>query len=84
MIYGRTQAAVPGECEALLFYTAHWRWDVVLYLHFANIWVTSIDGQRRLGSATYDATNASWSMRKYGAGAKKIDEMMNSLLRGGA
>lgn len=45
-----------ATCDALLFYVANWGWDLALYMRFANIWMTTPDGKRKLAQATYDAS----------------------------
>jgi hypothetical protein len=56
MYYPSWTRAQVATCDALLFYVANWNWDLALYMHFANIWMTTPDGVKRLGHATYDAS----------------------------
>ncbi len=69
-----------ASCDAVLLYVANWRWDVTLYMHFANIWVVSPDEkQTRLGDARYDARA---SLNKFINARVKIMELTRQLLDG--
>jgi hypothetical protein len=52
---GRVEPAKITGCEAVVFYVAHWHWDLVLYMTFARIWMTTPDDQQRLRQATFSA-----------------------------
>ncbi|WP_105188141.1 Sbal_3080 family lipoprotein [Pseudoalteromonas sp. T1lg48] len=41
------------DCSALAFYTANWRWDLALYMAYANIWVTDTEQKDTLAQASY-------------------------------
>lgn len=68
------------SCDAVLFYVANWKWDITMYMHFANIWaVTADEKQARLGNATYDARA---SLNKFIDARGKIRELTRELLGG--
>lgn len=66
-------------CDALLFYAANWTWDITMYMHFANIWMTTPDRSRSLGLATYDARA---SLNKFINARNKLLELIDGLLEG--
>jgi hypothetical protein len=63
-------------CDAMLFYVANWNWDIAMYMHFANIWMTTPDRTRRLGSADYDARA---SLNKFINAREKLLELLDGL-----
>lgn len=72
---------LPGspvtECPMTSIYTANWRWDLGLYLAFADIKVYS-NGQQS-GQAVYDAMGGGANMNKFIKGEAKITELVNQL-----
>ena len=40
-------------CDAIAFYVANWRWDISMYMCFANIWVTDTAMSEKIAQATY-------------------------------
>jgi hypothetical protein len=71
-----------SECAITSTYTANWRWDLALYMAFADIKVYS-QGQQS-GQATYDALHGGANMGKFIKGETKITELVNQLFPGGA
>jgi hypothetical protein len=68
------------SCDGVLFYVANWKWDVTMYMHFANIWMTTPDANpTRLGGASYDARA---SLNKFIDARQKILELTRELLGG--
>jgi len=53
--YTKWKSQDARGCEALGFYVANWHWDVGNYMRFANIWMVTPDGKKRLGGASYQA-----------------------------
>lgn len=43
------------DCDAIAFYVANWAWDISMYMHFANIWVTDTGMTRKIAQATYQS-----------------------------
>jgi hypothetical protein len=70
------------ECQITSTYTANWRWDMALYMAFADIKVYN-NGQQA-GQATYDSTRGGANMNKFIKGDAKITELVNQLFPGGA
>jgi len=69
-------------CPITSTYTANWRWDLALYLAYADIKVFN-NGQQA-GQATYDSMSGAANMGKFIRGDAKIGELVNALFPGGA
>ncbi|MFG6447048.1 Sbal_3080 family lipoprotein [Roseateles sp. BYS180W] len=70
------------ECNITSTYTAHWRWDLALYMAYAEIKVYNVG--KPIGEAKYDATRGMGSMNKFIDADKKISELVDQLFPGGA
>lgn len=70
------------ECPITSTYTANWRWDLAMYMAYAEIKVYS-DG-KPVGEAKYDSTRGGGNMGKFIDADKKITELVNQLFPGGA
>lgn len=70
------------ECPITSTYTANWRWDMALYMVYADIIV--YNNAKPTGKATYDATRGGGNMNKFIDADKKIVELVNQLFPGGA
>lgn len=77
-----TPNATVTECPVTSTYTANWRWDLGLYMEFADIRVFS--NGRQSGQAVYDARSGGANMNKFIRGDAKITELVNLLFPGGA
>jgi hypothetical protein len=64
-------------CPVTSTYTANWRWDLAMYMAFADIKVYS--GGQQSGQATYDAMRGGANMNKFIKGEVKIAELVNQL-----
>jgi hypothetical protein len=75
------QMLPPGSaltsCPIASTYTANWRWDLALYMAFADIRVFK-NGQQS-GHAIYDSTGGSLTTAKFIKGDEKITELVNKL-----
>jgi hypothetical protein len=69
------------DCPVTSTYTANWRWDLALYLAFADIKV--FQGGRQIGHAVYDAMGGGANMNKFIKGDEKIQELVNQLFPDG-
>lgn len=69
-------------CDALCFYVANWNWDMAMYMYFANIWMTTPDGNRKLAQATYDASLGGARPDKFIKGRDKILELVDQMTAG--
>lgn len=70
------------ECPVTSTYTANWRWDLALYMAFADIKVYSNGLQS--GQAVYDAMSGGANMNKFIKGEAKITELVDQLFPGKA
>lgn len=76
------ESAAITDCRVTSTYQANWRWDLAMYMHFAQFRVF-VDGKEK-GVATYDATHGGANMAKFIDADKKIAELVNQLFPGGA
>ena len=76
------ESAAITDCKVTSTYQANWRWDLAMYMHFAQFRVF-IDGKEK-GVATYDATHGGANMGKFIDADKRIAELINQLFPGGA
>ncbi|CUI03546.1 Sbal_3080 family lipoprotein [Massilia antarctica] len=65
------------ECPVTSTYTATWRWDMAMYMAYADIVVYK--NAKPAGKATYDATRGGGNMGKFIAAEKKITELVDQL-----
>lgn len=70
------------ECPLTSTYTANWRWDMALYMNYANIKV--YNNGKVVGEVVYDAKHAGLNTAKFIDADKKIGELVNQLFPGGA
>jgi hypothetical protein len=81
-----TRQLSPGsaitDCPVTSTYTANWRWDLGLYMAYADIRVFT-NGQQS-GQAVYDALRGGGNMNKFIRGDAKITELVNELFPGRA
>lgn len=74
--------AAVTDCKVTSTYRANWRWDLAMYMHYAEFRVF-VDG-REHGVAIYDATHGNGNPNKFIDADKKITELVNQLFPGGA
>jgi len=70
------------ECPITSTYTANWRWDLAMYMAYAEIKV--YNNGKPVGEAKYDSTRGGGNMGKFIDADKKITELVNQLFPGGA
>lgn len=70
------QDSDAAGCDAMLFYVAQWNWDIAMYMHFANIWMSTPDRSKNLGFARYEARA---SMNKFINARAKLLELEDQL-----
>ncbi len=68
------------ECTITATYTANWRWDLAMYMAYAEIKVYN-NGQPA-GEAVYDSLKGGANMSKFIKGETKIAELVNQLFPG--
>ncbi|MDB5900305.1 MAG: hypothetical protein JWP22_4080 [Ramlibacter sp.] len=71
-----------SDCPVTSTYTANWRWDLGLYMAYADIKVFN-NGQQS-GAAVYDAMSGGANMKKFIRGEEKIAELVQELFPGRA
>lgn len=70
------------ECTITSTYNATWRWDLALYMAYAEIKVYG--NGKPIGEAKYDSQRGGANMGKFIDADKKIQELTNQLFPGGA
>ncbi|MBV7538871.1 hypothetical protein KW842_24155 [Duganella sp. sic0402] len=70
------------DCQVTSTYTANWRWDLAMYMSYADIKV--YNGGKVIGEANYDATRGGMNTGKFIDADKKIRELVDQLFPGGA
>lgn len=70
------------ECPITSTYSASWRWDLALYMSYAEIKV--YNNGKPIGEAIYDSKRAGLNTGKFIDANKKIGELVNQLFPGGA
>jgi hypothetical protein len=75
-------SAAITECPVTSTYSANWRWDLALYMAYAEIKVYS--NGRPVGEAKYDSQRGGGNMNKFIDADRKIQELVNQLFPGGA
>jgi len=71
-----------NECPIMATYDAHWRWDLAMYMAYAEIKV--YNHAKPSGQAIYDSTRGGANMGKFISAEKKVAELVNQLFPGGA
>lgn len=74
--------APVNSCATTSTYTANWRWDLAMYMAYAEMRVFS-DG-KLVGEAKYDSLRGGANMNKFIDADKKINELVEQLFPGGA
>jgi hypothetical protein len=64
-------------CEDVLKYKANWRWDLAMYLYYADFGI--YEGQKRVAHAEYDATMGGGRPDKFGNTEDKIKPIIKQL-----
>ena len=65
---------LPADCAYRLEYEARWKWDIALYLAYADLRL--YEGQLQVGRATYNARDADYRLDKFGSGSGKVTKLM--------
>lgn len=68
---------LPMECVRSLEYTANWRWDMAMYLSYAELKI--YENTTLIGEAVYDARSGSGRMDKFGTTAEKLKTLTGPL-----
>lgn len=64
------------NCDAIAFYVANWTWDITMYMHYANIWLTDKEMSQKIAQATYQTGGGpdKWINAK-----EKVDELVDQM-----
>lgn len=68
-----------NNCPQILEYTANWRWDIVMYLYYAELKV--YEDNQLLGLAVYDAKWGGARLDKFGTTSGKVEPLINELFK---
>lgn len=71
------ESATVKDCQVASTYTAKWRWDLALYMAYAEINVFK-DGDK-VGGAVYDSMRGGANMGKFIDADAKIKELTNQV-----
>ncbi|HEU4851781.1 MAG TPA: Sbal_3080 family lipoprotein [Telluria sp.] len=74
--------ASMAECPVTSTYTANWKWDLAMYMAYADI--TVYNKGAPAGKATYDSRSGGGNMNKFIDADAKVAELVNQLFPGGA
>jgi hypothetical protein len=74
--------AALTECPVTSTYSARWRWDLAMYMSYAELRVYS--NGRPAGEALYDSQRGGANMSKFIEADRKVEELVNQLFPGGA
>lgn len=71
------ESPLPQDCRHRMEYTANWRWDIVMYLVYAEFRVyEDID---QIGLAQYSARSGGARLDKFGTAKGKVEPLMDRL-----
>lgn len=68
---------VPDDCNYIVKYTARRAWDMTMFMHTADIFISNSKGEL-LAKAHYDC-GSGFNMNKYEATETKVNKMMQEL-----
>jgi len=71
------QGPPPADCKHHLEYVANWRWDLAMYLSFAELRV--YENKNLIGQAIYDARSGGASFDKFGSTSEKLKSLTDEL-----
>lgn len=74
------QGAAPDACPLTSTFTANWRWDLALYMAFADITIYS--SGKRAGRAVYDSLGGGGNLGKFINAEEKVRELVDLLFPG--
>jgi hypothetical protein len=71
------KSASTTDCPLTSTYTANWRWDLALYMAYAEITVYANGG--KIGRALYDSLGGGGNLAKFISAETKIRELVDQL-----
>lgn len=63
-------------CNAVAYYVANWRWDLALYMAYANIWVKNVEQTETIAQASY---RTGGGLDKFIDAKEKIIELVDAM-----
>ncbi len=74
------QTELPGAdttgCNAVVYYVANWRWDIALYMAYANIWIKDVETNEKIAQASY---RTGGGLDKFIDAEEKIIELIDGM-----
>ena len=71
---------LPGAgttgCNAVAYYVANWRWDLALYMAYANIWIKDVETNEKIAQASY---RTGGGLDKFIDAEEKIIELIDGM-----
>ncbi|WP_372760534.1 Sbal_3080 family lipoprotein [Pseudoalteromonas sp.] len=64
------------DCQAIAYYVANWRWDLALYMAYANIWVNDAKTNEKIAQASY---RTGGGLDKFIDAKEKIIELVDGM-----
>ncbi|WP_076919766.1 Sbal_3080 family lipoprotein [Pseudoalteromonas sp. SK18] len=64
------------DCNAVAYYVANWRWDLALYMAYANIWIKDIETNEKIAQASY---RTGGGLDKFINAEEKIIELIDGM-----
>ncbi len=72
-------ASESSKCQDVLRYKANWKWDIVMFLQYANFSV--FKGDNRIGYGEYNAAGGGLNLSKFGSTEEKIRPILAELFK---
>jgi hypothetical protein len=69
------------DCPYQLEYVANWRWDIVMWLMYAELKVYENDSRKTIGEAVYDAKWGGGRPDKFGPAANNLKTLTDTLFK---
>ena len=71
------ESELPADCRHHMEYTANWKWDLAMYLEYAELKV--YENVNLIGEAIYNARWGSANMSKFGPTKGKLKPLVDEL-----
>jgi hypothetical protein len=68
-----------GKCQNVMKYKANWKWDLAMYLQYANFSV--FRGEDRIGYAEYSSAAGGFRPDKWGTTEDKVKPILKELFK---
>lgn len=71
------ESELPADCRQHMEYTANWKWDMAMYLEYAELRV--YENSNLIGEAIYNARMGGANMSKFGHTKEKLKPLVDEL-----